>query len=52
MMALTATATKTTHEKILDILNMKGAFVLSISPHKPNIMYWVGEKKSIEIYSQ
>lgn len=47
--ALTATATKSTRQKVVSILGMINPVVVSISPHKPNILYWVGTKSSVEV---
>ena len=47
--ALTATATKSTQQKVVSILGMINPVVVSISPHKPNILYWVGTKSSMEV---
>jgi len=44
MIALTATATVSTQNKVIATLGMVDPFVLSVSPHKPNITYWVTEK--------
>lgn len=49
MIALTATATVSTRNKVIATLGMVDPFVLSISPHKPNITYWVTEKKPLEV---
>lgn len=49
IMALTATATKSTRQKVVSILGMINPVVVSISPHKPNILYWVGTKSSMEV---
>ena len=46
-MALTATAT-TTRNKIITILGMLSPKVVSVSPEKSNITYWVRQKSSIE----
>ena len=48
IMALTATATKTTRNKIIAILGMLSPKVVSVSPEKSNITYWVRQKSSIE----
>ena len=37
MMALTAIASVTLRQSIIKILSMKNPFILSVSPHKPNI---------------
>ncbi len=42
-MALTATATRETREKIFDILNMRDPFELVESPYKENITFAVQE---------
>ena len=48
-MALTATATKQTRSNnIIKILGMKDAHIITQSPHKPNILYWVAEKKGMQ----
>ena len=48
IMALTATATKTTRNKIIAILGMLSPKVVSVSPEKSNITYWVRQKSSVE----
>ena len=48
MMALTATATQQTRSKIITKLCMEHPFIMSISPHKKNIVYIVGNKTSVE----
>ena len=47
-MALTATATIQTQNKIVAILGMLSPEVVSISPEKSNITYWVRQKSSVE----
>ena len=47
-MALTATATTRTRNKIIAILGMLSPEVVSISPEKSNITYWVRQKSSVE----
>lgn len=47
VMALTATATKTTRTSIIKILDMQTPTVVSVHPCKDNIMYYVREKSSI-----
>ena len=49
MIALTATATVSTQDKVITTLGMVDPYILAISPHKPNIAYWVSEKKPLEI---
>ena len=49
MMALTATATVSTRSKVITTLGMVDPFILSVSHHKPNIAYWVTEKKPLEV---
>ena len=48
VMALSATATATTRAKIIDTLCMDKPHVLSVSPHKKNIVYVVKKKGSME----
>ena len=48
IMALTATATTQTQNKIVAILGMLSPEVVSISPEKSNITYWVRQKSSVE----
>ncbi len=48
LMALTATATVPTRQKVIRILGMKNPAVISRSPHKPNMVYWVGTKTTLE----
>jgi ATP-dependent DNA helicase RecQ len=47
-MALTATASVTTRQKIFKVLGMKKPDIVSVVPNRPNVTYWVREKKSIE----
>lgn len=47
-MALTATASVSTRAKIIASLGMEAPEVVSVSPHKKNIMYVVQEKTSME----
>ena len=47
VMALTATATKTTRASIIKLLDMHTPTVVSVHPGKNNIMYYVNEKSSI-----
>lgn len=47
-MALTATATKQTRNNIIKILGMVDPQIICISPHKPNILYWVAEKGGLQ----
>ena len=47
-MALTATATATTRAQIIATLCMDKPHVLSVSPHKKNIVYVVKKKSSME----
>lgn len=46
LMALTATATKTSRKEIYSVLNMSKPCVVAQSPNKPNVMYIV--KKNLE----
>ena len=48
VMALTATATATTRAQIVGTLCMDRPHVLSVSPHKKNIMYVVKKNSSME----
>ena len=41
MMALTATAMKSTQQAVVKVLRMVCPDVVSVSPNKPNIMYAV-----------
>lgn len=49
IMALTATATKTTRASIIKSLDMQHPMVLSVPPVKDNIVYSVAEKSSINL---
>ena len=49
MIALTATATVSTRNKVITTLGMVDPYILAISPHKPNIAYWVSEMKPLEV---
>ena len=46
MITLTVTATVSTRDKVITTLGMVDPY---IPPHKPNIAYWVSEKKPLEI---
>ena len=48
IMALTATASVKTRDRVIKILGMDNPCVISVSPHKANIVYWVFPKTSIE----
>ena len=48
MIALTATASKSLQQSVIQTLGMRQPFVLSVSPHKPNITLAVTQFKSIE----
>ena len=48
MLAATATVTKEMRLDVIDKLDMKGCEYISASPNKPNIMYLVCERTSIE----
>ena len=48
IMALTATASRQTRQKVVRILGMKSPVVVSISPHRANIVYWVGAKNIMQ----
>ena len=48
LMALTATASIRTRQEVIKVLGMLNPAVNAMSPHKCNIVYWVGERKSIE----
>ena len=48
IMALTATATLATRKSIFKRLSMKHPEIISVSPHKSNIMYEVREKTTME----
>lgn len=52
VMALTATATRTTRERIIAKLCMEHPFILSLSPHKKNVAYFVKKKSTIEDFVQ
>lgn len=47
-MALTATATTQTRNSIVKILGMVDPHIICISPHKPNILYWIAEKGGLQ----
>lgn len=47
LMALTATATKATRQHIVRILNMQKFTVVSASPMKTNLIYYVAKKKDL-----
>ena len=48
MLAATATVTKEMRLDVMEKLDMKGCEYISASPNKPNIMYRVCERTSIE----
>lgn len=48
IMALTATATKQLRKSVITILGMKKTSVVSVSPHRQNIIYSVVKFKSME----
>lgn len=48
VIALTATAMKSTRKAVIKRLNMKSPVVLSVTPDKPNLIYSVVEKASME----
>ena len=48
MMALTATATRSTRDTVISILGMKCSTIVSASPDKPNISYVVRDKRNVE----
>ena len=47
MMALTATATAAPRRRISLILGMREPYVISASPVKANVCYWVKERVSV-----
>ena len=47
-MALTATASLKTRDRVIKILGMESPCITAVSPHKANIVYWVLPKASIE----
>ena len=47
VMALTATATRTTHNDVIKSLDMQSPVIVSISPMKDNVIYCVSPKASI-----
>ena len=47
VMALTATATKTTRQFIIKKLNMYNPVIVSITPMRNNLIYFVGQKTDI-----
>ena len=48
MIALTATATKSSREKIMRSLHMINPVVVNLSPHKKNVVYTVHPKPQLE----
>ena len=48
IMAVTATAKNETRARVIKILGMDNPSVISVSPHKQNVIYWVLPKTSIE----
>ena len=46
-MALTATATKVTRQEIIKSLHLQDPSIITISPHRENIIYTVSEKKGV-----
>ena len=48
MMALTATATRQSRQKIMHTLCMDGGDIISVSPQKKNIVYVVKRKPGVE----
>ena len=48
VMALTATATVSTQQKVCKVLGMNDTLFITVSPNKPNISYWVFQKRTIE----
>lgn len=48
IMAVTATAKNKTRARVIKILGMDNPSVISVSPHKQNVIYWVLPKTSIE----
>ena len=48
VMALTATATKSSRTKILQSLHMVSPIIISVSPHKKNILYYVRPKPELD----
>lgn len=48
IMALTATASVKTRDRIIKMLGMDNPCVISVSPHNANMVYWVFPKTSIE----
>ena len=49
VMALTATATKSSREKIMRSLRMINPVVVNLSPHKKNVVYTVHPKPQLEV---
>ena len=47
-MALIATASKQTRSNVIKILGMEDPHIISIPPHKANILYWVAEKRELQ----
>ena len=48
ILALTATATKSTRKVVIKLLNMKNLSIISISPNKDNVIYTVSKKSCME----
>lgn len=48
IMSLTATATKSTRKVVMKRLNMKHPMVISVTPDKPNVVYRVADKTTME----
>ena len=48
VMALTATATKSTRKVVINRLSMINPIIISVTPNKPNIMYKVVDKSPID----
>ena len=48
ILALTATATKSTREVVIKLLNMKNPSIISTSPSKDNVIYTVSKKNCME----
>ena len=48
VMALTATASSSTRQEVIEILGMNNPSVYAVSPHKSNVTYWVAERESVE----
>ena len=48
ILALTATATKSTRKVVIKLLNMKNPSIISIPPNKDNVIYTVSKKSCME----